>query len=279
MRRERISLQANLAAIGLIILAILLLITLLTCHTQKESTTLPPPALSVPAKMEMPQARSSDNIIQHKAYTLSYSKPYKQASWVAYLQTGDHSKHATEVRLDNFSTDPSATFGTATDQDYEATGFDRGHLAPAEDMAWSKPTMEESFYLTNISPQRPSFNRGVWQRLEALVRYWSEEYDSIYVVTGPVLTQGLPTIGAGKVSVPALFYKVVLQYNQKGTKAIGFVLPNQASAATLQEFAVTVDSVEHLTGINFFYRLPGQTEAKIESKINVNDWPWKRVRQ
>ena len=131
MPRERISIQSNLIAAGLIIIAILLLITLLTCHTQKEMATPPPPQLSVPAKMEVPQARSSDNIIQHQAYTLSYSKPYKQASWVAYLQTGNHSKHATEVRLDNFSTDPLATFSTATDQDYEASGFDRGHLAPA----------------------------------------------------------------------------------------------------------------------------------------------------
>jgi endonuclease G len=69
-----------------------------------------------------------------------------------------------------------------------------------------------------------------------------------------------------------------MQYNRKGAKVIGFVLPNEASAATLQNFAVTVDSVERLTGINFFHKLPDDVEEKLESTVNVTEWLWKKVR-
>jgi endonuclease G len=265
-------------------LGVLLLILFFTCNTQNKSTTtttnsttLRTSPAEVPSGIGLPLIVSTGNTIRHKGYALSYNIAHKQPLWVAYLQTAQHTQTATQVRLNSFSPDPSASFATATDADYEGQGFDRGHMAPAEDMAWSKATMQESFYFTNICPQLPAFNRGVWRRLENLLRYWSEAYDSVYIVTGPVLTNGLPVIGPHKVSVPSLFYKVVLHYNQKGTKAIGFVLPNQASAATLQRFAVTVDSVEHLTGINFFDGLPDDVEERLEGTISTNEWLWKKI--
>jgi len=143
-------------------------------------------------------------------------------------------------------------------------------------MAWSEPTMSESFYYSNMSPQVPAFNRGVWKRLEELVRYWSTVYDTIYIVTGPVLTQGLPNIGPDKVSVPEFYYKVILEYNSKGIKGIGFVLKNEPSAATLKNFAIPIDSVERLTGINFFPRLPDDVENRIEADPTIGQWRWTR---
>lgn len=277
--------NSRLMLIGFIAIGLLLLMLLFTCNTQNKTTTttatVPPSAstpVSVPSGIGLPQLVPSDNFINHSGYILSYNKVHKQPSWVAYLQIARHTQTATEVRLDHFSADPLANFATASDADYAGQGFDRGHMAPAEDMAWSKATMEESFYFTNICPQKPAFNRGVWRRLENLLRYWSEAYDSVYIVTGPVLTKDLTTIGPDKVSVPNLFYKVVLQYNQKGVKAIGFVLANEASAAMLQNFAVTVDSVEHLTGINFFNKLPDDVEERIEGHISISNWLWKKVR-
>lgn len=275
--------NSNFILFFLIGVGLVLLIFLFTCNTQKKSvagtttTTTVSPPLSIPSNIGLPQLMPSGNTIQHSGYTLSYNKQHKQPSWVAYLQTAQHTQTATEVRLNGFDPDPLASFATATDADYEGTGFDRGHMAPAEDMAWSKVTMQESFYFTNICPQQPAFNRGVWRRLENLLRYWSEAYDSVYIVTGPVLSNDLPTIGPHKVSVPSLFYKVVLHYNQKGTKAIGFVLSNVASAATLQTFAVSVDSVERITGINFFDGLPDDVEERLESRINANEWLWKKI--
>jgi endonuclease G len=285
MYKERPSTsKAPILLLCFIAIGLLLLILLFTCNTQNKSTTTTATTITnttepLPSNIGLPQTVPTGNTIEHSGYALSYNKQHKQPSWVAYLQTAQHTQTATQVRLNSFSPDPQANFATATDADYEGQGFDRGHMAPAEDMAWSKPTMQESFYYTNISPQLPAFNRGVWRRLENLLRYWSEAYDSVYIITGPVLTNGLPNIGPQKVSVPSLFYKVVLQYNQKGVKAIGFVLRNEASAATLQNFAVTVDSVEHLTGINFFASLADDVEERLESSLTINDWLWKKIRK
>jgi endonuclease G len=289
MRQQRSTTgTSTILLLAFIAIGLLLLILLFTCNTQRSNTTTATTASTTTARVSLPTFSPSDiglpevtpsaDIIRHSAYTLSYNQPHKQPQWVAYLQTAQHTQTATQVRADRFTPDPLANFATATDEDYERQGFDRGHMAPAEDMAWSKLTMQESFYFTNISPQLPAFNRGVWRRLENLLRYWSEAYDSVYIVTGPVLTAGLPFIGINKVSVPRLFYKVVMQYNRKGAKVIGFVLPNEASAATLQNFAVTVDSVERLTGINFFHKLPDDVEEKLESTVNVTEWLWKKVR-
>ena len=163
---------------------------------------------------------------------------------------------------------------SADDHDYEGSGYDRGHLAPAADMGWSTITMAESFYFSNMSPQLPAFNRGIWKRLEELVRSWAIENKAVYVVTGPVLTSNLPSIGPDKVSVPKYFYKVILDYTDPDIKGIGFILPNASSGAPLQNYAVTIDSVEKVTGIDFFPALPDKQEKKIEKTLCIPCWSW-----
>jgi endonuclease G len=231
---------------------------------------------SIPAtgSMEIPALRPADEIVTHRAYTLSFNPKHEQANWVAYVLRGGQLHAAHFSRTNQFLIDSQAKPHSACDADYEGSGYDRGHLACAEDMSWSEATMKESFYYSNMSPQVPAFNRGVWKRLEELVRFWATAYDSIYVVTGPVLSKGLSDIGPDHVSVPKYYYKVILEYNPKGQRGIGFVLPNEASSATLRAFAVSIDSVEHMTGIDFFPRLPDDAEEKIESRADPDAWRW-----
>lgn len=132
-------------------------------------------------------------------------------------------------RSDRFTPDKCVKSGTANDNDYKGSGYDRGHLAPAADMGWSVKAMEESFYYSNMSPQKPSFNRGIWKQLEELTRDWTVENKEIYIVTGGVLNDSLPTIGKNKVSVPKYFYKVILDYSEPSIKGIGFIMPNESS--------------------------------------------------
>jgi endonuclease G len=108
-----------------------------------------------------------------------------------------------------------------------------------------------------------------------LVRTWAVENESVYVVTGPVLTDGLPTIGENKVSVPLYYYKVILDYTEPELKGIGFILPNASSSRPLQDYAVTIDSVESFTGIDFFSELPDAQERLIESTLSLQSWSWK----
>ncbi|WP_069659203.1 DNA/RNA non-specific endonuclease [Arcticibacter eurypsychrophilus] len=225
-------------------------------------------------KLEIPRLKLNQYVITHAAYSLSYNEPNEQANWVAYELTSKET-NSTFKRTNKFSIDLLVKTGSADNQDYAESGYDRGHLAPAGDMGWSSTAMKESFYYSNMSPQNPSFNRGVWKRAEELVRSWATDYKSVYIVTGPILTKGLSTIGYNKVAVPKYFYKVILDNNAPGIKGIGFIIPNTGSNESLLNFAVSIDQVERITGIDFFPLLPDKQENLIESSLNTTAWIWK----
>lgn len=223
-------------------------------------------------KFEFPRTRSSDTVIEHTGYAFLYNEKHEQSSWVAYELTKAEVQKAFE-RTDKFAPDPKVSTGTASGRDYEKSGYDRGHLAPAADMSWSAEAMRESFYYSNISPQEPGFNRGIWKKLETVTRSWAEASGAIYIVTGPVLKDGLPTIGPGEVSVPEYYFKVILDYTPGKRKGIGFIMSNKASAQQPAAFAVSIDSVEKFTGLDFF---PGfsREEEIIEATLCVKCWDW-----
>lgn len=225
--------------------------------------------------LEIPSRVDGDQIIKHTGYTLSYNEEYEVANWVAYELTREEVL-GSGTREDSFKADPSVKTGSATLDDYKKSGYDRGHLAPAADFKWSEDAMSDTFFLSNMTPQDPSFNRGIWSDLEAVVRTMAYDNGSVYVVTGPVLTDGpYKTIGKNKVAVPKQFYKVILDYTDPDIKAIGFVLPNEASDSSLQSFATTVDEVEAITGIDFYPLLPDDIEEKIESSADPSKWSFR----
>lgn len=232
-------------------------------------------ATSIP-KLELPKTNSKNQIITHRGYSLLYNETHEQADWIAYELTKEETTKLYE-RTNKFISDPEVKTGTASNKDYKDSGYDRGHLAPAADMGWSSSAMAESFYYSNMSPQTPSFNRGVWKNLEELVRTWAIENNTIYIVTGPVLVNGLQTIGGNKVSVPNYYYKVILDYSEPGIKGIGFILPNRESKEPLQNYAVSIDSVEKFTGIDFFPLLQDEQEESIEKTLCIKCWSWKRI--
>jgi endonuclease G len=222
---------------------------------------------------ELPKTRPNDQIIKHTGYTLSYNSTYNIANWVAYELTAAETR-AVVKRNNKFIPDPLLKAGKASNEDYKGTGYDRGHLAAAADMCYSNQTMVESFYLSNMTPQVPSFNRDIWKRLEGQVRQWAVDDSAIYVVTGTVLTPGLQTIGYDRITIPTYFYKVILDYRQPNPKGIGFIIPNQGSPESIKHFAVTIDSVEKVTGTDFFYQLPEDQQRIIESTIDLSKWNW-----
>jgi endonuclease G len=223
--------------------------------------------------LEYPALLPDEKVISHTGYSFVYSEEHEQAKWIAYELTKEETNSLFE-RTDKFIVDPLVTTGTAENSDYAKSGYDKGHLAPAADMGWSALSMKESFYFSNMSPQLPGFNRGVWKRLEELMRSWAIENNAIYIVTGPLLSKGLPTIGSNGVSIPKYYYKVILDYTQPEIHAIGFVLPNASSSASLNTFAVSIDEVEKQTGIDFFPALPDDQETKLEKEVCQSCWHW-----
>lgn len=221
--------------------------------------------------LEIPAIPNGEMVIFHTGFALLYSEEHEQAKWVAYELTLEETLKGVE-RSNRFTTDPKVITGTASDKDYKGSGYDRGHLAPAADMSWSDEAMKESFYYSNISPQVPAFNRGIWKRLEEQVRQWARQDSAVYVVTGPVLSDNLPRIGTNQVAVPPSFYKALLVWRNQNMKAIAFVIPNEKLSLPLGRFAVSIDSLEHLTSIDFFPALPDTLENKLERVACVACW-------
>lgn len=221
--------------------------------------------------LEIPAYADTAAIIHHHGFTLEYAEKYEQARWVAYMLTKDHAT-STFIRTNKFLADPAVKTGSATPRDYARSGYDKGHLCPAADMGWSAASMHDCFYMSNMSPQVPSFNRGVWKRLEKQVRHWAMEFDTIYIVTGGVLKEGLPTIGTDHVAVPQYFFKVILCENSKDTMGIGFILKNEGSKESVSHFAVTIDSVAKITEIHFFPSLPDKIARKAKESFNATKW-------
>ena len=214
----------------------------------------------------------SDRVITHKGYTVSYNYDWKIPNWVAYELT-DWEVQGEVPRYDRFKPDPMVPQGaTATTNDYKHSGYDRGHMAPAADMKWDEQVMKESFYLSNICPQNPNLNGGVWKDLEEQVRDLASQKGKIFVVCGPIVNDISNTIGENKVVVPQAFYKVLLQEENGEIHTIGFVYENVSGRKPMSTYAMTVDEVEKLTNIDFFPSLPNKIENKVESEVDFSQW-------
>ena len=213
---------------------------------------------------------TTGQIVRHTYYTLSYSEKDEQAEWVFYTLTSEM-LNGKQKRTNDFRQDTLITSISAQPLDYKHSGYDLGHLCPAQDMKLNKTSMSESFLMSNMSPQKPSFNRGIWKKLEAKVRKWAITEGRIYVITGGVLTSNKGKIGVDSVSIPKYFYKVVYDPNGQG-KMIAFLIPNEKSIKPLRTYVVSVDSVESLTGIVFFPELPDTLENLLESRKDLSGW-------
>jgi endonuclease G len=212
-----------------------------------------------------------NQIIFHTYYALSYSEKDEQAEWVAYKLTYKNIDGNIK-RTNNFKADKWVKTESAQLSDYYKSGYDRGHLAPAGSMKIDKTSMKESFFMSNMSPQKPGFNRGIWKRLEEKVRYWTSINDSVFVVTGPILDNPLGTIGDNEVTIPRAYYKTLLGYKNGKAKGLAFIMPNEKSNTSLYKFVVSINDVEEITGIDFYHNIDKEVQDKVEKNKDVKVW-------
>lgn len=226
-------------------------------------------------------------IIEHSAMVLGYTCHFKMASWSFHMLTPSVLK-GTGTRSNDFRMDEKVSCEKAGEKDYflrlknpdgtvkyDGFGFDRGHLAPSADFKWSETALSESYYYSNMTPQRPEFNRESWAELEGLLRKVVErEKKTFYIITGPVLHENLPVIeqSVNKLRIPELHYKIIVDLSQDNPRGMAFLMPNKKATGRLSEYVVSIDSIEQLTGINFFPSIDKELETKIESKADFNAW-------
>jgi endonuclease G len=222
----------------------------------------------------LPSASNNNQIVRHRHYTLAYSEKDEQAEWVAYELTAGRVRGKHVGRTDDFRPDPLVKTGSADLYDYKRSGYDRGHICPAGDMSFDTEAISETFFMSNMSPQKRACNGGIWRELEENVRDWAVANKQIYIVSGPVLTdRPLGKIGKNKVTVPAAYFKVLLDLREPEQKAIAFLIPNESSNQPLPHYAMSIDAVEKRTGIDFFPSLPDWQEAELESMGDPTPWP------
>jgi endonuclease G len=215
-------------------------------------------------------SNNSDQVLCRTGYAVGYNYQTKNADWVAYHVTKE-SVNAQFKRSNNFKVDAELPeYAQSTLSDYSKSGYDRGHLAPSAAMDFSQESMQESFLLSNMSPQLPGFNRVGWRLLEEHVRDLANEYQELYVVTGPIYDGNETSIGDGVV-IPSAFYKVVLDpyYND----AIAFIVPHRdVSGSELVDFVTTIDEVEERTNLDFFANTSDDIENSMEAML-WEMWP------
>lgn len=209
--------------------------------------------------------------VQHAAFISAYDEKHEQSRWVMHIILPEIIE-GNFGRSNNFREDTLVKTGTAGKDDYWESGFDRGHLAPSADFRWSAQALSESYFYSNISPQKPELNRERWAEMEDLLRaYVVSQQKKLFVVSGPVFKNNTEQIGKkNKVTVPDLFYKVAM--DPASGKSIAFLMPNGNCSSSLLHYAVPIDSVEKITGLNFFPNLNLSEEKILESKLDVTVW-------
>lgn len=224
--------------------------------------------LEIPARL----FDREEQIIHHTGYSVSYNELLRLPNWVGYELTRERTT-GTVARAKHFQPDPLVQGISADNQDYSHSGYDRGHMAPAADMKWSTQAMKESFYFSNICPQLHNLNAGDWKELEEKVREWAQRDSAIIIVSGPIINGDNPKrIGVSQVAVPDAFYKVILAPYLSTPRVIGFIMKHQKGNHPLRSYAVSVDSIESLTGIDFFPELPDAIEKEVEAKTQPEEW-------
>ncbi|AIW13414.1 DNA/RNA non-specific endonuclease [Vibrio tubiashii] len=211
-----------------------------------------------------------DQVLCRDGYAVGYNFQTKNADWVAYHITAE-SVNASFKRSNSFKEDSELPdYARSTLADYSGSGYDRGHLAPSATMDFSQDSMKQSFLMSNMSPQLPGFNRVGWRILEEHVRDLANEYNELYVVTGPIYQGNENTIG-NNVIIPSAFYKVIL--DPAFNEAIAFIVPHRdVSSSELASFVTTIDAVEQQTGLDFFSLIADSTEESMEAQL-WEMWP------
>lgn len=205
-------------------------------------------------------------LLCRKMYAVGFSPIRHTAYWV--VENLEKQKLVGDaIRKNNFKTDPDVPIQSAKPSDYDKTGYDQGHLAPAGNMQIDQEAMNQSFYLTNIIPQNPNNNQVGWKKLENYTRAVAKTFGNVYVFTGPIYKcSKCPTIGSTKVMVPTHIFKII--YNPKLGQTLSFLVPNEPfDGKNMEGYITTIMKLSKVGKINFF------PKSNILIKDSKQLWP------
>lgn len=209
-----------------------------------------------------------DEILIGRYFTIGYSWYFRQAKWVLEI-VNPNAKFEWEIddRLNNFRADVRIPKRfRAGLKAYKGSGYDRGHLVGSANQDSLEIQNSETFLLSNMSPQKPNFNRKIWRELENAVRQLNNKEDILetYVLTAPVFyfNKKIETIGDKTddygidVPIPHAFVKSILAEDKRGRfKLWTFEMPNKQLSGDLEDYLVVTYDAEQKVGGKFWSRV------------------------
>lgn len=250
------------------------------------------------SRLEFPRVKGGQSIVVVHSSTDSYGHDFvnyavewdcdkKAQRWTCYEMYADNSKangsrYGWWGNSDPFQEDLSLPVESRTTlDDYRGSGFNRGHICPSADRLCSKEANEQTFFLSNMQPQWYKFNAGVWEKMEERVRKWNQDSfrDTLYVCKGGTIDSEANIVQrtTSGLIVPRYFFMAILCKNTEGYKAMGFWVEHLNESHEnddLTQYAVSIDKLEELTGIDFFCNLPDGTENHVEATMSTRSWTW-----
>lgn len=252
-------------------------------------TATPPPSSSVHLTMGNPSGAVANagfptNYLMEKTqYAMSYHRDNGRPNWVSWhLAT---SWLGTTPRQDDFRPDTSLPAGwyQVKSTDFSGSGYDRGHMCPSGDRTKTVADNSSTFLMTNMIAQAPTNNQQTWANLESYCRSLANAGNELYIISGGQGTSGF--IAGGRVAVPTNTWKVIMVLPSGtndvarvsgSTRLIAVFVPNNNNVSSdWRQYRVSVDTVESLTGYDFFSNVPVSIQSQIESIVDnqlIEDW-------
>ncbi len=231
------------------------------------------PSLKRETRYGLPTA---DQVLYNRHYVLGYSYYFRQAKWA--LEIVDPDKARVE-RKDNFRSDYRIPEMFRADKEvYVGSKYDRGHLVASANQIETEVQNSETFLLSNMCPQKPKFNKGIWKKLEEAIRVLDSSHKVLetYVISGPLFFFDEEVIMMGdnndsiKVSLPiphAFFKSVLIEKNTGTINMWSFIIPQDRSRGSLSDFLVKTSKVEKISGLLLWETLVGTKMSKEKNKI------------
>jgi endonuclease G len=220
-----------------------------------------------------PAFRDAILVITNTGYVTGYCETRKDPAWVCFRLFKVDNLQA-PPRPGKFEADPRVSRG-AVSADYTGSGYDRGHMAPnyAIAVCYGQRAQLETFLMSNIIPQKPKLNRGIWENLESMeIRIFAQKFKVIWVVDGPVFGSSVKLLKSG-VAVPDACYRIIAREDEGTPRIMAFIMPQDvAGNESLERFMTSVREIERATGLDFFSELPDDLENSLETQKTAAMW-------
>jgi endonuclease G len=240
----------------------------------RPSTETPATSVSRPKPPSLLASRHPHVVLDHRYFVVYYDKQYRLARWVKYEMSKESLSLTKAKRRERFRFDPllkERLHLAVLPKEYRKTGYDRGHLAPSADFAFSQEANDATFVMSNMVPQKPKLNQVAWSQLEDQVRQWACGEEKVTVVTGPVLEEKMSTLPSG-LPIPRAFFKIVFDETPP-RKAIAFLYKQEDSTNVMNDRIIDLKQLETVVGedfssyLNAEERRPAQVVEWKECKI------------